>query len=260
MKKKILCLALAAAMTIGAPAAVYAEEFTGGDNWTVEFDGENMNSNFTSEEMADVVYDILPGDTMRMQVAVSNGSDGDTDWYMSNEILKSLEEGSTAEGGAYTYILSYTDPSGEVTELYSSDTVGGEGSTEAGEGLQQADDALSDFFYLGRLDAGASGQVSLAVALEGETQGNDYQNTLARLQMIFAVEEAAPDTVTVKEPDKVIHRDETSHQVSTAPKTGDYFQAYLFSGLALAGGVVLVILVAVMMKRRREEEKGERES
>lgn len=252
MKKKILCLVLAAAMTIGAPTAAFAEEYTGEDHWAVEFDGENMNSNFTSAEMADEVYGILPGDTMRLQVAVVNDSDGQTDWYMSNEILKSLEEGSTAEGGAYTYILSYTDASGEVTELYSSDTVGGEGSTEAGEGLQQADDALSDFFYLGRLDAGASGQVSLAVALEGETQGNDYQNTLAQLQMIFAVEKTAPNRVVQPGEETVIRQE--------PPKTGDYFQAYLFSGLALAGGVVLVILVAVMMKRRREEEKGERES
>ena len=106
MKKKILCLVLAAAMTIGAPTAAFAEEYTGEDHWAVEFDGENMNSNFTSAEMADEVYGILPGDTMRLQVAVVNDSDGQTDWYMSNEILKSLEEGSTAEGGAYTYILS----------------------------------------------------------------------------------------------------------------------------------------------------------
>ena len=253
MKKKILCLALAAAMmTIGAPAAVLAEEYTGGDHWAVEFDGERLNSNFTSAEMADEVYGILPGDTMLLQVAVANDSDGKTDWYMSNEILKSLEEGSAAEGGAYTYILSYTDPAGEKTELYSSDTVGGEGVTASGEGLQQADDALSDFFYLGRLDVGESGQVSLAVALEGETQGNDYQNTLARLQMNFAVEETAPDRVVQPGEETIIRTD--------VPDTGDYSQTYLLSGLALAAGVVLVIMLAVIMKRNREEEKGERKS
>lgn len=252
MKKKILCLAMAAAMTICAPTAAFAEEYTGADHWTVEFDGEKVNSNFTSAEMADEVYGILPGDIMQLQVAVVNDSDGQTDWYMSNEILKSLEEGSTAEGGAYTYILSYTDPSGEETELYSSDTVGGEGVNASGEGLQQADDALSDFFYLGRLDSGASGRVSLEVALEGETQGNDYQNTLARLQMNFAVEETAPDRVVQPGEETVFHMD--------PPDTGDYFQTYLFSGLALGAGLVLVVMVAVLMKRKREEEKGERKS
>ena len=250
MKKKVLCLVLAAAMTIGASTVAFAEEFTGGDHWAVEFDGDSMNSNFTSDEMADVVYDILPGDTMRMQVAVSNGSDGETDWYMSNEIIKSLEEGSAAEGGAYAYSLSYISPSGEETVLYNSDTVGGEGSSEAGEGLEQADDALGEFFYLGRLEAGASGQVSLAVSLDGETQGNDYQNTLAQLQMSFAVEEAAPGTVVEKEPG------ETIYQVTTSPYTGDHSRAYLFSAAALASGVVLLVLARAPLRRRKEEEGG----
>ena len=255
MKKKVLCLVMAAAMLVGTPTAAFAEEFTGADGWTVEFDGDNMNSNFTSQEMADEVYGILPGDTMRMQVDVANGSDVQTDWYLSNEILRSLEEGSPAQGGAYTYTLSYYSPSGEETVLFDSDTVGGEGSSPAGEGLQQADSALGDYFYLGRLDSGASGTVALAVSLEGETQGNDYQNTLAQLQMSFAVEETAPETVVQQGEDKVIRR-----TVTTSPKTGDYRNMLLFSGIALAGGVVLVVLLVVMVKRRREDEKGERES
>ena len=171
MKKKVLCLVMAAAMLVGTPTAAFAEEFTGADGWTVEFDGDNMNSNFTSQEMADEVYGILPGDTMRMQVDVANGSDVQTDWYLSNEILRSLEEGSPAEGGAYTYTLSYYSPSGEETVLFDSDTVGGEGSSPAGEGLQQADSALGDYFYLGRLDSGASGTVAAGGIAGGRDPG-----------------------------------------------------------------------------------------
>ena len=56
----------------------------------------------------------------------------------------------------------------------------------AGAGLHEID--LKEFFYLDRLDSGSTGKVSLTIALDGETNGNGYQNTLARLQMAFAVE------------------------------------------------------------------------
>jgi hypothetical protein len=72
--------------------------------------------------------------------------------------------------------------------LFSSDTVGGDTVDAAGEGLHEATDALADYFYLDTLSSGQSGTVTLKIALDGETQGNDYQDTLADLQMNFAVE------------------------------------------------------------------------
>ena len=50
--------------------------------------------------------------------------------------------------------------------------------------------SLEEFFYLDRLVPGGDGIVTLKVELDGETQGNTYQNTLASLQMNFAVEKA----------------------------------------------------------------------
>ncbi len=84
--------------------------------------------------------------------------------------------------------MTYYDPSGAEVVLYDSETVGGEGTSYVGKGLEQATDSLDDFFYLDRLDAGKAGSVHLKVILDGETQGNGYQDTLARLQMNFAVE------------------------------------------------------------------------
>ena len=102
--------------------------------------------------------------------------------------------------------------------LYSSETVGGE-DTAGGEGLHQATGALEDYFYLGRLESGEEGRVLLTVELEGETQGNDYQDTLARLQMNFAVEEVEPNTVVEQGEDNVIHR-VVKKVVTTAHRTG----------------------------------------
>ena len=195
MKRKMMCLVMAAVMTVGMGTTVSAEDFQGERSWRVEFNGDGVESNFRSSELAEEIYRIQPGDTIELQVGIGNTGSGETDWYMTNEVLQSLEDTqSVAEGGAYGYELVYAAPDGEETVLYSSETVGGE-DTAGGEGLHQATGALEDYFYLGRLESGEEGRVLLTVELEGETQGNDYQDTLARLQMNFAVEEVEPNTV-----------------------------------------------------------------
>lgn len=256
MRKKICSLLLvslcSAALAIPAwcGGTVHAEELAGSRDWLVEFDGEEMQSNFSSEEMAEEIYGILPGDTMDLQVSIKNSGEEAMDWYLSNEILKSLEEGSQAEGGAYTYRLAYTDGNGEETLLYDSSTVGGEGSSQAGEGLHQATNALEDFLYLDQLDTGEGGTVNLRVTLDGETQGNSYQNTLAALQMNFAAETAAPETVTEEGEDTVTTVYQTRSQT---PKTGDTEPVLLLSALALVSGVALIVIAVIVLKRHRQE-------
>lgn len=244
MKKKILCLALAALMAVGAPMTAHAEEFVGSKNWNVDFDGDRMNSNFSSAEMTEEILQIQPGDGITLQVNVTNKYEHETDWYMTNEVIQTLEESvNVAEGGAYTYILTYHDSTGAETVLYSSEVVGGEEDTALeGEGLHQATNQLEDYFFLDRLANGESGYVSLYVKLDGETQGNDYQDTLARLQMNFAVEKVEAETVT--------------KTVIETVKTGDTAPLMMFSVLALASGVILLVIAAKNMKERRSQ-KGE---
>ena len=99
----------------------------------------------------------------------------------------------------------------------------------------------------------------LTVALDGETQGNDYQNTLAQLQMNFATEIVEPDTVqgedkvinrTVKEADKTVYR-------TQRVKTGDESQTLLYSAIALVSGLVLLGLGIVALKKKKNREEGE---
>lgn len=240
MRKRILCLAMTVLMLLGAPLTAHAEDYQGSKEWTVSFDGSKMNSNFKSAEMTEEILQIQPGDSITLQVNLKNTTSGKTDWYMTNEVLQTLEESQdSAEGGAYTYILTYHSPSGEETVLYSSEVVGGEEDTALeGEGLHQATNGLEDYFYLDRLGNGQSGFVSLYVQLDGETQGNSYQDTLARLKMNFAVEKVNSGTTPVK--------------------TGDSSPLVLFSVMTLASGLTLFIVAAIIMKRRREE-KGEQQ-
>ena len=261
MRKKVLCLVMTGAvmagtMTVGTGTTIYAEDFTSQGNWAVTFDGEGMESNFTSQEMADEIYGILPGDSIELKVNVQNGSQEDTDWYMSNEVIKSLEEGSSARGGAYGYQLRYVNAAGEETMLFDSDAIGGDAGEEA---LQEATGSLEDYFYLDRLGKEEGGTVYLTVSLDGETQGNDYQNTLAQLQMNFATEIAQPETVqgedkvinrTVKEADKTVYR-------TQRVKTGDESRTLLYSGIALASGLVLLGLGVAALKKKNSREEGE---
>ena len=250
MKKKILCLAIAMVMTVSTTATAFAEDFKSNSDWTVKFDGETIAANFEASEMSQEVYQILPGDTIELQVAIENTSAEESDWYMTNEILQSLEDSqSVAEGGAYTYHLTYTNPEKEETVIYSSEAVGGEGSSRAGEGLHQATDSLEEFFYLDRLAKGEQGIVCLKIKLDGETQGNGYQDTLAKLQMNFAVEKVT--TATIFQPGDPVKKVITKY-VTKTPKTGDSANILWISALALGSGIVLLVFGMKALKKRKQ--------
>lgn len=238
MKKRILSLAMAACMLIGASLTAQAEDFQSGDGWDVTFDGKKIENSFTSADIDRAIYDILPGDSIEIHLGLKNTSEKSADWYMTNEVLQSLEDStSVAEGGAYTYVLQYVDAAGEAHVLYSSEAVGGEKESAAGEGLHEATDSLEDYFFLGRMEAGKSGEIVLKVALEGETQGNAYQNTLARLQMNFAVEPTVEGSNRVE------------HIVKTI-KTGDNAKVIVFVIVTFAAGLVCLIFAFGKLKKR----------
>ena len=254
MIKKIMCLFMAVLLLAGMPVTVNAEQFQGSDDWWVKFLGDEMESNFRSYQIQEEVANIQPGDSVIFTVDLKNQSDITTDWYMTNEVLRTLEESNDcAEGGAYTYILTYVDTEGKENILYTSEVVGGEEDiTLEGEGLHQATNNLEEYFFLDRLQAGEGGYVSLFVMLDGETQGNDYQDTLARLQINFAVEKVLTETITnyVTVTETVV--------ITNAVKTGDESPIVLFSVLTLVCGIVLLGLDVVMKKRCNG--KGEHES
>ena len=108
-------IALAASMLLYIAVPVHAEDYTGGSGWKVQFTGNAMTSNFTSADIAAAVHALPPGDSVTISLSLENSSNGDTQWYMTNKVLSSLEDSSeAARGGAYTYELSYTDEGGAV--------------------------------------------------------------------------------------------------------------------------------------------------
>lgn len=185
MKRKVWRLALAVLLLAGSAGTVHAAEPV--DGGTARFGDNGMESEFHDSTVRQEIGSLLPGDSMTVRLKLENQKDQNTDWYMTNQVLRSLEDSSSeASGGAYTYELVYTnDATGASSVLYSSQSVGGGDSRE---GLREVASAMDGYFYLDRLGAGESGHLALTIALDPETVGNTYQNTLASLQMAFAVD------------------------------------------------------------------------
>ena len=122
---------LLTALLMASPLGVRAETYYGSDDWGVTFTADDkLESNFDKNSFSDVISGMQPGDNVIITLKLSNSNGKTTHWYMTNEVLNSLEDSvSSASGGAYTYILTYqgADPEAAPTVLFSSDTVGGEG-------------------------------------------------------------------------------------------------------------------------------------
>ena len=250
MKKKLICIFLAAAVLCCMAIPVYAEHLSGSTSWLVEFteDGR-LTSNYSITGYADEVNGLEPGDDITLQIQLKNTYKENTDWYMSNEVLKSLEEGDAADG-AYSYELIYTGPAG-TTELYNSNRVGGDDS----EGLLEATDALKDFFYLDTMTPGAEALVKLVITLDGETQGNDYHSTLATLKMNFAVE---PYTETPTNPENPTNPNTPNTPNKPPVQTGDsnhLLLAYIIIGIA---GILFLLLGIGTVRARGKVKEGGR--
>ena len=336
MKKKIICLCLAAGLFFSTVLPARAENYEGGSGWQVSYSGgSKLNTNFKTSSFSDTIRQIQPGDTVKFSILLKNEDSAVTDWYMTNRITRSLEEHSVANGGAYTYVLTYTPSNGSTVEFFNSDRVGGElaamggaenggaeggtenggtengaessgtesGGTEGGAGDQEPDpgmDALADepqqgenvsgndtqvsvtdndiglheatkelersFFLVDTLSQGQTGRVELTVTLEGETQGNDYQDTLADLTMEFAVERR-PDPVydrrspkhrTVVRDGEIIYDDDVplANLIQTdTVRTSDDNRLLFFTALTLVSGLALLLMALYCRRAKRKEEE-----
>ena len=235
MNNKLLSILCLLCLLCSICATAYANSYTNtvGTVW-FNSDGKSMSNDFQKSltdanvetALKDRMRQMQPGDDVTFVINLRNDYNGATNWYMTNKIVDSLEEGS-AKNGAYTYYLRYVNNtnSSKNRDLFNSERVGGDSSS----GLMDINNEIKTdytdsrtkekYFYLDNLSRGQGGQILLTVALDGETQGNDYQDRIADLKMNFAVQIAnEPGTPP------------------NAPKTGDphnllpYYIAMIVSG------------------------------
>lgn len=232
--KKVWSLLLACCMTCALSAPALADDYTA-EEWSVVFNGEKLEENYPSSvELAD---NMQPGDSLTQVIHLKNNGSAAANWYITNEVLESLEDNSAASGGAYTYVLAYNDGTG-TRDLYNSSAVGGDGSDL---GLGGATQGLEDYVMLGELPAGSSGTVSLTIGLDGMSQINSYQNTNASVRVNFAVEEV---------------RDAANTTIVRSVKTGDWMKTMPFILLTAMSGLVLLGFAVVCLRKSKEDEEG----
>lgn len=265
MKRKIAGMCLLPGLVFVLAFPVHAETYPQEDlNWHVSFTPEKkMESNFTGSQINQIASGMQPGDNAVMRIDVKNTNSTTTDWYMKNDVLDSLEDDSlTADGGAYTYRLSYVVGNTE-TVLYDSDTVGGEGGereeflNRMGRGLNGATSSLDSWFYLDTLEVGEGGTVILEVALDGESQGNSYQDTLANLALDFAVEmrNTPPgDHRRRRDEEPAAPLPPAGNVTGTGiVQTGDDSRIVLYSAVGGISGIMLLLFCLYSWRERRRE-------
>lgn len=217
--------ALALACILGFAGS--AEAQTENVGWSVTYNADKqMVSDYDRAAIDEKLANLQPGDSFTMSATLNNKYSDATDWYMTADAVKTLEEASSASNGAYTYKLIFD---GRI--IYSSDTVGGDGAN----GFKEIDGATGKWFFLGTIDSDATGNVKIEMSLDGETQGNAYMNTLGTLNVAFAVEDSG-----------------TAVEGGTLTKTNDPFMFAIYA----VGIIAAVACIAFSLVSLRKLHKG----
>ena len=239
--KKTLPVMFALVLISASALSVSAETVKG----TVTYDGDAVALNYSTKDIKEALSGLTPGDDVELEFTLKNNSNKATDWYVEDSVIKAFEEGieETTEGtnGAYEYNLVYTSASGKSTGIYSNEVGGDNSGTTVPKGLKQASSGSEKYFYLDRIGKGKTGTLKLAIAIDGETLGNNYQSAIADLDVNFAVE--VPD--------------EDDSTVTTSPKTGDYTQLSIYMALFAMALVLLAAVGIYALHLRRKERKND---
>jgi hypothetical protein len=242
MKKmsKITTLLLTLITVLMMSQAAFAES-TPVNGGTYTFNGSAIvTSGVTSLEAS--LKGLEPGDSITITQTYVNSSDEETEWYIRNEILDTLESSKDMNGG-YTYKLV----SGGQT-LFDSEAVGGRDSESDEQGLKQLNDAITGenagekWIHIDTLKSGAKGTTTLTVALDGESQANIYQGTNGKLDIQYAVEETAKEGETIYK--------------TKAVDTGDTTSLILPIAAFLGAAVLLVLAIMSYRKDRKDGEEA----
>ncbi len=188
MKKRLFSILLTVVLLISLGATAFAATYD------VVYTSAGKLTAPDSSSLTNRIQEMQPGDVVTFSITLQNQNSTVTRWYMSNSITEILEKTSTTNGGAYSYVLSYSGPS-TSKEFYNSDRVGGDQTLNGRQGLEEATIDLEDYFFLDTLNSGETGTVNLTVAMEGESQGNSYQDTRGQILLKFAVEPQGSKTV-----------------------------------------------------------------
>ena len=102
MRKILPSMLIAASMIVIMSVSAFAQLVPTNTEWNVSFAADNtMVSDFSTAEMDDKVYGLQPGDYTDIVLNLTNDNEATVDWYMTNDVITSLEDSNQgAAGGA----------------------------------------------------------------------------------------------------------------------------------------------------------------
>ena len=111
MKKILLPIVTAMILVFAMSISALAELVPALKDYNCTFTtGQKLESNFKTSDIYNQFAGMQPGDYTDIVIDIKNDNENTVDWYMTNKVIKSLEDTRDADalsGGAYTYILTY---------------------------------------------------------------------------------------------------------------------------------------------------------
>lgn len=271
MKVKKINMVLALALVVAGITGhcMTVEAGTESLEWTVQYDGGKNFKTLGKDATNSSIGNAMPGDTIQYIVTYTNNSaDGKTyDFYLDANVLKSLEDGSSAaQGGGYSYKVDY-EINGTTSTVIDSETIGGD--NDVSKGLNQVSN--DSYVSVGRLTKGQSGIVTVSIALDGNSQDNSYMETIAQMSIQFAVQEAGEAdgkhevientktetkhvVYTIPGGSKIIYiDDELTPLAGGGPQTGDSILPLLICGITLLIGIMFIAWYFKLTKDEKKE-------
>lgn len=246
MKKmtRSITLLLSLLMVLMMSQAAFAEPYSV-DGGTYTFNGSQISNGAAASSIDAAIKDLEPGDTVSLTYKYVNkdSESEETDWYLNNQILDTLED-TKATGGGYSYkLVNHGKSTGNVT-LFDSNAVGGQ-DTSIDEGLKQVNKAITGdggekFIYIDTLAYGEGGSTEIIITLEGESQPNSYETKTAELSVAYAVEKKVGEETTIYK------------HVNTGDTTNILLPAIVF----IAALVLLILSFKSIRKDRKDGEEA----
>lgn len=261
MKKIGLVIAAITSLLLSMSTAVFAA-----GTLMVTFDGSSEMKYEGAEQFAENFSDMYPGESRTQEIIICNQDDREAEFFLQSQVLQAFEESVEASGAAYNISLklsaqedSYVIYGG--TEEDESARIGGDE-----EGLKNLNGSLGDgeWIYLTELAPGEEAVLEMMVALDGESNTNDYMEAIGTFEFVFGAE--YPEEAPKAEPQIIPHYvkgdptyvtkevkgADTVTRVIQRVKTGDTAPILAFAAAAGAALAVILVLVAAGRKKDRK--------
>ncbi|NLU25356.1 MAG: hypothetical protein GXW99_11755 [Clostridiales bacterium] len=236
MKRGIISMLLIACLAAFLiPTALAAEQPT------VTYDGNKISYNYTDTNQFGTAFEgMQPGEARTLEITLSNTSGETANFFMDTAVIKAFEDAVKANGAAYQVAMDVVQD-GTATNIYggtSGSTVGGNNN-----GLYDLNGNLNKTFLAAKIPADKTAQVRLTVALDGETNNNNYQALTGTFQFNFSV--IKDDTYTPA-------GDTTKPSIIPGTvQTGDQVKLGLYIGILAASAVAIIVIPVVVKKRKK---------